>query len=74
MRIAVDPAQGAAKGARAVLDPAATMQGRGAYLCREDSGAPSRQCLDGALRRGGIGRALRAPVTFDAKLVESVGR
>jgi predicted RNA-binding protein YlxR (DUF448 family) len=59
----------------AVSDPAATMPGRGAYLCRgEDRSRPADACLATALRRGSIARTLRAPVALDPKLVESVGR
>jgi predicted RNA-binding protein YlxR (DUF448 family) len=62
-------------GPHAVEDPAGTMPGRGAYLCRADgAGGPSPQCLALAVRRGGIARTLRAPVTLDPKIVESVGR
>jgi predicted RNA-binding protein YlxR (DUF448 family) len=51
------------------------MSGRGAYLCRAPlSARPSADCLAAALRRGGISRTLRAKVSFDPKLVESVGR
>ncbi len=52
------------------------MPGRGAYLCRagsaEEPALPKRDCLERAVRRGGIPRALRASVTLDPKLVESV--
>jgi predicted RNA-binding protein YlxR (DUF448 family) len=58
-----------------VLDRDGTMPGRGAYLCRASGGeVPSEACLTRALRRGGIARALRAAVTVDPKLVESVSR
>jgi len=67
-------AKDGAKPARAVHDPRATMPGRGAYLCRgEQPDAPAAECLRAALRRGGIARTLRAAVTLDPKLVESVG-
>jgi len=60
---------------RAVLDRSGTMPGRGAYLCRDgDPATPAAACLIRATRRGGIARALRSPVTFDPKLVESVSR
>jgi len=51
------------------------MGGRGAYLCRT-AGCPLPEpaCLAGALRNGGIPRTLRARVSLDRKLVESVGR
>jgi predicted RNA-binding protein YlxR (DUF448 family) len=58
-----------------VLDPDGRMPGRGAYLCRAGSGdAPAEACLARALRGGGIARTLRAAVTVDPKLVESVSR
>jgi hypothetical protein len=47
----------------------------GAYLCivpGEDR--PQPECLAAATRRGGFARALRAKVTLDRKLVESVNR
>jgi len=51
------------------------MPGRGAYLCRgERSDAPAAECLQRALQRGAIPRALRAVVSLDPKLVESVSR
>jgi predicted RNA-binding protein YlxR (DUF448 family) len=61
---------------RAIVDRDATMPGRGAYLCRA-AHAPSpatidRACLERARRRRGIARALRAAVTLDTELVESV--
>jgi len=52
------------------------MPGRGAYLCRAGNlkgpALPERECLERALHRGGIARALRASVTLDPKIVESV--
>jgi predicted RNA-binding protein YlxR (DUF448 family) len=49
------------------------MPGRGAYLCIEHPGGPPRgECLRSALRRGGVARALRAPVAIDREIVESV--
>jgi len=60
---------------RAVIDRAGTMPGRGAYLCRGRApGEPAADCLAGAMRRGGIPRALRCRVTIDPELVESVSR
>jgi len=54
------------------------MPGRGAYLCRPPQAsahAPvERACLERALRRGGIARALRCAVTLDREFVESVSR
>jgi hypothetical protein len=51
------------------------MAGRGAYLCRRpDADAPAGDCLNLAIRRDRIARALRCAVVIDAKLLESVGR
>ena len=59
-------------GRRAIADPACTLPGRGAYLCRDGERAlPLSDCVARAVRRGGIARALRAKVTLDPKLVES---
>jgi len=74
IRIAVSPAA-AGKQGMAVLDLESRMGGRGAYLCRAAGSAlVNADCLAGALRRGGIQRTLRARVSLDPKLVESVGR
>jgi predicted RNA-binding protein YlxR (DUF448 family) len=65
----------AGKGRRpaVVLDPAARMAGRGAYLCRGVSAAePTAECLALALKRGAIPRALRCSVSLPVELVESV--
>jgi predicted RNA-binding protein YlxR (DUF448 family) len=58
---------------RAVIDPAGTLPGRGAYLCRAGIAdtTPNLECLRLAERRRGIARALRCAVTVDPKLVES---
>ncbi len=58
---------------RAVIDPAATLPGRGAYLCKADiaATAPNPGCLQLAERRRGLARALRCPVTLDREPVES---
>jgi predicted RNA-binding protein YlxR (DUF448 family) len=63
----------------AIADRDATMPGRGAYLCLAADPAVASPlvdpaCLERATRRGGIARALRAAVTLDPKLVESVKR
>jgi predicted RNA-binding protein YlxR (DUF448 family) len=51
------------------------MPGRGAYLCLQPGGREVRgECLDGAIRRNGISRTLRARVALDDKLVESMAR
>jgi len=58
-----------------VLDRDNRLGGRGAYLCAAPgSRSPRPECLAEATRRGGFARALRAKVTLDPKLVESVGR
>jgi predicted RNA-binding protein YlxR (DUF448 family) len=62
---------------RAILDPTGRMPGRGAYLCRGPSGeAPATDCLELAMRRGGLARALRQPVSglVGIEHVESVSR
>jgi predicted RNA-binding protein YlxR (DUF448 family) len=51
------------------------MQGRGAYLCLAGANdRPSESCLTLANERRGIARTLRAAVSLDPKLVESVSR
>jgi len=60
---------------RAVLDWAATMPGRGAYLCRAGApGQPAADCVALATRRGGLARALCCAVKIDPELLESVSR
>jgi predicted RNA-binding protein YlxR (DUF448 family) len=60
---------------RAVLDRAATMPGRGAYLCPAGAaGEPAADCLERATRRGALARALRCAVKIDPKLLESISR
>ncbi|HWF30982.1 MAG TPA: YlxR family protein [Solirubrobacteraceae bacterium] len=79
LRVAAVEGDGSAS-ARAVLDPAKRMPGRGAYLCHGAIAAqPSADCLAQATRRGGIARALRRSIAGDlaldeAKLLESVSR
>jgi predicted RNA-binding protein YlxR (DUF448 family) len=74
MRIALERDAAGATG-RAVHDARGTMPGRGAYLCRGPApGTAAAACLERALRRGAIARTLRASVSVDPKLVESVGR
>jgi len=60
-------------GARvAVVDRAATLPGRGAYLCcHAASGAVEPACLARALRKGALSRALRTNVSPSPELVES---
>lgn len=73
MRLAVSRPAGAGAGATIVIDEAARMPGRGAYLCLAGEGTgPDPGCLAAALRRGGPQRALRARASIDPKLVESV--
>jgi predicted RNA-binding protein YlxR (DUF448 family) len=58
-----------------VLDADGRLGGRGAYLCRLDGERrPRPECLEQAVRRNGFSRTLRASVSLDPKLVESVGR
>ena len=64
---------GESRSPRAVGDESAIMPGRGAYLCRGSAPAlVDAVCVQNALRRGGVSRALRCKVTLDPKLVESV--
>jgi predicted RNA-binding protein YlxR (DUF448 family) len=48
-----------------VADRAQRLPGRGAYVC-------STPCLARAGRRGGLQRAFRRPLSFDAQTVESL--
>jgi hypothetical protein len=77
VRIVTAPERGGA-GGLAVLDRHGTMPGRGAYLCRAHElgapGEPAPSCLALAVRSSGIARTLRARVTLDPKIVESVSR
>ncbi len=58
----------------ATADPGAVLPGRGAYLCRDrDRAGAAPECVAQAIRRNALSRALRAKVTLDPKLVESVG-
>jgi predicted RNA-binding protein YlxR (DUF448 family) len=50
---------------RVVVDPAAVLPGRGAYVCDAD-------CAERAIRRRAIGRALRGGVEIPPDFVESV--
>ncbi|MGO8907046.1 MAG: YlxR family protein [Solirubrobacteraceae bacterium] len=68
-----DGGSGGERSTLAVIDPAGTMPGRGAYLCRGTAaGVPAGECLALARRRGGIARALRCAVRIDPEIVESV--
>jgi N utilization substance protein A len=50
---------------RVVLDPAATMPGRGAYVCGPD-------CAERAVKRRAVSRALRGPAEISEDFVESI--
>jgi predicted RNA-binding protein YlxR (DUF448 family) len=54
-----------AAGSRVVVDPAATLPGRGAYVC-------GPECAQRAVKRRAIGRALRATAEIPPDFVESV--
>jgi predicted RNA-binding protein YlxR (DUF448 family) len=57
---------GARRSRRAVIDASGALPGRGAYLCRgSDPSIPDPDCLQLALRRGGIARTLRRAVQLD---------
>jgi predicted RNA-binding protein YlxR (DUF448 family) len=72
IRIAI-ARDGAVARARAVCDRDYRLPGRGAYLCRaEQRELPAPECLERAIKRGAISRALRSAVSLDPKLVESV--
>jgi predicted RNA-binding protein YlxR (DUF448 family) len=64
----------------ATLDPAGTLPGRGAYVCRaRTTGQPDPGCLQLATRKGGLQRALRRAVDIPTELIgagplESEGR
>ena len=61
------------RAARATLDRAGTMPGRGAYLCRAgDASAPNAECLRLATRKGGLQRALRRTVELPTELLDAV--
>ena len=47
---------------RIVPDPRRCLPGRGAYVHAESSTEASAQCVDRAVRRGGLARALRVAV------------
>jgi uncharacterized protein len=50
---------------RVVLDPAAKMPGRGAYVCGPD-------CCERAVKRRAVSRALRGPAEISEDFVESI--
>jgi predicted RNA-binding protein YlxR (DUF448 family) len=70
VRLAVGPQR------RVLIDSTGSLPGRGAYLCAGGPPAesPAAQCLRSALRRGAIARSLRARVSLEPELVESVDR
>jgi uncharacterized protein len=66
LRLAVSRDADERRARRAVVDPAAILPGRGAYLCRGVAPlTPDSDCLQLATRRGGIARALRRAVELD---------
>jgi predicted RNA-binding protein YlxR (DUF448 family) len=75
VRLAVSGA-GDERPRRAVIDPAGTLPGRGAYLCRARTAEakPNPDCLRLAERRRGIARTLRCAVTLGPEIVESVNQ
>jgi predicted RNA-binding protein YlxR (DUF448 family) len=57
-----------------VVDEHARLGGRGAYVCASVAGAPEHDCLERALKRGGIVRTLRCgPKADTSDLLESLG-
>jgi predicted RNA-binding protein YlxR (DUF448 family) len=50
---------------RVVLDPAATLPGRGAYVC-------GPECAERAVKRRAVSRALRGPAEISEDFVESI--
>jgi predicted RNA-binding protein YlxR (DUF448 family) len=77
VRIALSGVQPASAGEPriAVLDRDGRLEGRGAYLCRREGLSQARsECLEQAIQRRAFARTLRAKVTVDPKLVESMGR
>jgi predicted RNA-binding protein YlxR (DUF448 family) len=65
LRIAAVPG-GERRAQRAVIDVEGRLPGRGAYLCRGASASvPDADCLQRALRRGGIARTLRRSVQLE---------
>jgi predicted RNA-binding protein YlxR (DUF448 family) len=66
VRLAIARDGEARRSQRAVVDARGVLPGRGAYLCR-GSGPEilNADCLQSALRRGGIARTLRRNVKLD---------
>ncbi|NJD29321.1 MAG: YlxR family protein [Chloroflexi bacterium] len=52
-----------------MLDPTGRANGRGAYVCRADS------CIERAVTKGGLGRALEVPIpeTLETELRTAAG-
>jgi predicted RNA-binding protein YlxR (DUF448 family) len=74
LRIALAGPAGARE---AVPDRHARLPGRGAYLCIDSAAAgarPDPSCLQLALRRRALARALRTSVSVSPELVESNAR
>jgi predicted RNA-binding protein YlxR (DUF448 family) len=66
VRIAAVPHGGERRSQRAVIDVDGRLPGRGAYLCRgAGTAVPNPDCLQRALRRGGIARTLRRAVKLE---------
>jgi predicted RNA-binding protein YlxR (DUF448 family) len=49
------------------LDPGGHASGRGAYVCR------AAECVDIAIRKGALGRALRSPLPGDLRETLAAG-
>ena len=61
--------------ARAVLDPAGTREGRGAYVCGGKlPGELAPDCMARAAAGRALARTLRCPVTIPPELIESGSR
>jgi predicted RNA-binding protein YlxR (DUF448 family) len=56
-----------------VVDELARLGGRGAYVCAREAGVPERECLERAVRRGGIVRTLRCGSKIDSSDVLESG-
>jgi predicted RNA-binding protein YlxR (DUF448 family) len=75
VRLALQRKPGSARASAIVVDEHARLGGRGAYVCAREAGVPERECLERALRRGGIVRTLRCGAKIDSSdLLESRAR
>ena len=75
MRLALARKPGQEQPSAIVVDEHARLGGRGAYVCAHDVGVPKRECLESAVRRGGIVRTLRCSPKIDSSdLLESGSR